>query len=61
MKLHDTNVWERASGDAAVELVVTEAPEVRVLRFTVSLDDLESHAEKCLQVAREMRRRKVTP
>jgi hypothetical protein len=61
MRLRDSQIWERASGDAVVELVVTDPPEVRVVKFTAALADLESHAEKCLQVAREMRRRKAAP
>ena len=58
MKLRDTSVWERAPGEAAVELVVTDPPQVRVVKLTADLDVLEEHANKCLQVAREMRRRK---
>jgi hypothetical protein len=61
MKLVRSNVWERASGDAVVELVIAELSDGRVVKFTAALADLEAHAEKCLQVAREMRRRKAAP
>lgn len=61
MKLRDSIVWERAPDEAAIELAVVDLAWVRVLKLTASLDVLEAHAEKCLQVAQEMRRRKGAP
>jgi hypothetical protein len=56
-----TNVWERASGEAVVEILIAEGSDGHVVKFIAAPADLEWHAEKCLQVAREMRRRKAAP
>ena len=59
-----TNVWESTPGIAMVELTLCETKHGTVTNFLswkTDAEDLEVHAEKCLQVAREMRRRKGTP
>ena len=61
MMLRNTTVWESKPGVAIIEVIVTDPPNVRVVMFSADLDVLEAHAEKCLQVAREMRRRKAAP
>ena len=57
MKYRRTSVFESAPGEAIVEIVIADQLEARVVMFTAEADDLETHGEKCLLVAREMKRR----
>ena len=57
MKYRRTSVFERVPGEATVEIVIADQLESRVLMFYLDASDLETHGEKCLLVAREMKRR----
>jgi len=59
VKYRRTSVWESAPGEAVVEVTMADAVEARTVMWTAEADDLEAHGEKCLLVAREMRRRQA--
>ena len=59
MKYRRTNAWESTPGEAIVEIVIADQLEARVVIFSADASDLETHGEKCLLVAREMRRRQA--
>ena len=61
MKYDSAAVWESRPGIAIVQVTISDKTESRTVVWSADADDLEVHAEKCLQVAREMRRRKGAP